>query len=203
VVILRRPIKQEVALTRKVENQLEIWLKDEATQAYEYAVLVTNTTCDVQAIAQLYRDRADCENGFDELKNQWGWGGFSTQDIERCQISARSVALIYNWWSWYCRAAKPDARMEAITSRPLLLAGVGRAVKHAGQCTLYLTAMHAAGKCLISLISNIRQALAHVKTSAEQLPSIDRWHALLNYIVSKITRRPPKIYDQLFALGTG
>ena len=203
VVILRRPVKQEVALTREEENQLEIWLKDETTKAYEYAVLVTNTTYDVQAIAQLYRDRADCENGFDELKNQWGWGGFSTKDIERCQTSARAVALIYNWWSWYCRAAKPDARMEAITSRPLLLAGVGRAVKHAGQTTLYLTAMHAAGQHLIALISNIRLALAHVKASAEQLPSLDRWHVLLNYIVAKITKRPPKIYDQLFTIGAG
>jgi hypothetical protein len=82
----------------------------------------------VQAIAQLYRDRADCENGFDELKIKWSWGGFSTQDIERSQTSARSVALIYNWRSWYCRAAKPDGRIEAITSRPLLLAGVGRVV---------------------------------------------------------------------------
>jgi len=203
VVILRRALKQDLALTRKVENQLKLWLKDEATQAYEYAVLVTNTQYDLQAIAQLYRDRADCENGFDELKNQWGWGGFSTQDIERCQTSARSVALIYNWWSWYCRAAKPDARMEAITSRPLLLAGVGRAVKHAGQYTLYLTAMHAAGKSLIALVSNIRIALAHVKMIAEQLPMVDRWHVLLNYIVSKITRRLPPIYDQLVALGKG
>jgi hypothetical protein len=93
--------------------------------------------------------------------------------------------------------------MEAITSRPLLLAGVGRAVKHAGQCMLYLTAMHAAGQSLVGLISNIRLALAHVKTIAEQLPTIDRWHVLLNYIVSKITRRPPPIYDRLFALGTG
>ena len=203
VMILRRAVKQDVALTRRVENQLKLWLKDEATQAYEYAVLVTNADYDLQAIAQLYRDRADCENGFDELKNQWGWGGFSTQDIERCQTSARSVALIYNWWSWYCRAAKPDARMEAITSRPLLLAGVGRAVKHAGQCTLYLTAMHAAGKSLIALISNIRIALAHVKMIAEQLPTIDRWHVLLNYIVSKITRCPPPIYAKLFALEMG
>ena len=70
--------------------------------------------------------------------------------------------------------------MEAITSRPLLLAGVGRAVKHAGQCTLYLTAMHAASQSLIALISNIRLALAHVIKSAEQLPSIEPWHALLN-----------------------
>jgi hypothetical protein len=200
VVILRRVIKEEVALTRKIENQLNLWLKDEATLAYEYAVLVTNTSYDVQAIAQLYRDRVDCENGFDELKNPWGWGGFTTQDIERCQTSARSVALVYNWWRWYCRAAKPDGRMEAITSRPLLLAGVGRAVKHAGQSTLYLTAMHAAGQSLISLITNIRTALAYVKTIAEPLPTTDLWHTLLNYIVAKITQRSPPVYAQLFAV---
>ena len=76
MVILRRAVKQDLALTRKVEDQLKLWLKDEATQAYEYAVLVTNTLYDLQAIAQLYRDRADCENGFDELKNQWGAGRF-------------------------------------------------------------------------------------------------------------------------------
>ena len=73
------------------------------------------------------------DNGFDELKNQWGWGGFTTQDIERCQSGARVVALVYNGWRWYGRAAKPEARMEAITSRALLLAAVGRATKHAGQ----------------------------------------------------------------------
>ena len=69
------------------------------------------------------------------------------------------MALVYNWWSWYCRAAQPGARMEAITSRALLLAGVGRAVKHAGQTTLYLTPMHAAARKLMALITNIRVAL--------------------------------------------
>jgi hypothetical protein len=24
------------------------------------------------------------ENNFDELKNQWGWGGFTTHDLKRC-----------------------------------------------------------------------------------------------------------------------
>src|SRR3989338_5018208 len=206
VVVLRRRIKDNLAAETGNENQqqtLHFIDSSDKVKVWEYAVLVTNADYALEAFGQLYRDRADCENGFDELKNQWGWGGFSTKDIGRCQTWARSVALIYNWWSWYCRAAKPDARMEAITSRPLLLAGVGRAVKHAGQCTLYLTAMHAASQSLIALISNIRQALAHVKKGAEQLLSIDPWHALLNYIMSKITRRPPKIYDQLFALGAG
>ena len=36
---------------------------------------------------QLYRDRADAENAFDELKNQWALGGFTTQDMNRCQTT--------------------------------------------------------------------------------------------------------------------
>ena len=111
-------------------------------QMWEYTVLVTDVKYDLAAIGQLYRDRADCENGFDELKNQWGLSGFTTQDIKRCQTTARSCALVYNWWSWYCRTANPSARMEAITSRPLLLAAVGRATHSGGQTTLHLMPLH-------------------------------------------------------------
>ncbi len=190
VVILRRAAKPDVALTRKAtEGQMELLLPDQDVELWEYAVLVTKSSYPLESMAQLYRDRADAENGFDELKNQWGWGGFTTQDIERCQTSARAVALIYNWWSWYCRAAKPEARMEAITSRALLLAGVGRATQHAGQTTLYLTPMHAARKTLMTLVANVRTAISHVRRVAEQLPAVDRWKTLLNYIVARIIPR--------------
>jgi hypothetical protein len=56
---------------------------------------------EILTLGQLYRDRTDCENAFDELKNHWGWGGFTTQDLKRCRLLAASVALIYNWWSWF------------------------------------------------------------------------------------------------------
>ena len=195
VVILRRAVKTDLALSRntstQVGEQIELLMPDKDVQAWEYAVLVTNSTYALDAFGQLYRDRADCENGFDELKNQWGWGGFTTQDIERCQTSARAVALVYNWWSWYCRAANPGARMEAITSRALLLASVGRAVKHAGQTTLYLTPMHAAVDKLMALITNIRAALSHVRAVAEQLPDANRWRTFLDYVVATITRPLP------------
>lgn len=195
VIILRREVKTDLALSRKGSNeqgeQIELLEPDQDVRTWQYAVLVTNTTESAYPLGvfgQLYRDRADCENGFDELKNQWGWGGFTTQDIERCQSSARAVALVYNWWSWYCRAAKPDGRMEAITSRPLLLAGVGRAVTHGRQTTLYLTPMHAAKDKLLELIANIRGALKHTRAVAEQMPRADRWATFLNYVVTKITR---------------
>ena len=42
---------------------------------YEYAVLVTSwEEWDLGRLTQEYRNRADAENMFDELKNQWGDG---------------------------------------------------------------------------------------------------------------------------------
>ena len=143
-------------------------------------------------MGQLYRDRADCENGFDELKNQWGWGGYTTQDLERCNLSARAVALIYNWWSWYVRLAHPKTRLEAITSRPMLLAGVGRLTEHAGQSRLLLTLSHAAGDQIKAMIVNVRKGLDHILASAPQLPKAGRWPALVRYIVDKIINARPK-----------
>jgi len=204
VVILRRAARSAVAVTRNsTEGQMELLLPDQDVEVWDYAVLVTNSCYPLEAMAQLYRDRADAENGFDELKNQWGWGGFTTQDIERCQTSARAVALVYNWWSWYCRAAKPGARMEAITSRALLLAAVGRATKHAGKTTLYLTTMHASRTALMLLIANIRAALSHVNKIAEQLPATDRWKILLQYIVARIVSHKPRKLLNTCALLVG
>src|SRR5208283_4812073 len=59
---------------------------EEATEIYEYSVLVTSLDEDVEAFGQLYRDRGDGENIFDEMKNQWGWGGYTTHDLARCRL---------------------------------------------------------------------------------------------------------------------
>ena len=149
-------------------------------------MLVSNTDHPLDAIGQLYRDRADCENGFDELKNQWGWGGYTTHDLERCNLSARAVALVYNWWSWYVRLAHPQARREAITSRPLLLSGVARMTQHAGQKRLLITLTHAAGDRIQAMLAAIRMGLDHVLATAPQLPNRERWRALVRYIIDQI-----------------
>jgi len=195
VVVLRRRIKHDIALTGKKRgtqdnDQLVLALPHDEVQdnaqVWEYTVLATNTEYDIAAIGQLYRDRCDCENGFDELKNQWGWGGFTTQDMHRSQVTARAVALVYNWWSWYVRAANPQARREALTSRPLLLAAVGRAASSGNQTTLYLTPMHAEVGLIKSMIANVHAAIRHVRAVAEQLPKTDRWATLLAYICQRI-----------------
>ncbi len=74
VIVLRRPIRGDVLIAAQDDLQLSLaFIESKATAAaYEYAVLVTSTDYEARTLAQLYRDRADAENNFDELKNQWG-----------------------------------------------------------------------------------------------------------------------------------
>ena len=105
---------------------------------------MTSLDAEILTLGQLYRDRADCENAFDALKNQWGWGGFTTQDLTRCRLLAGTIALVYDWWSLFVRLADPDHHREAITTRPLLLSAIARQTQHAGQMTLTISSTHAA-----------------------------------------------------------
>lgn len=139
-IILRRRVKkrpERKALPETRGAEFDFIEQVDAGELYEYAVLITNDQESIIALAQLYRDRADCENVFDEIKNQWGWGGFMTQDLKRCRIIARLIALVYNGWNIFARLARPDQHMEAITSRPLLLNAVGWLVKTGRQKILH------------------------------------------------------------------
>ena len=190
VVVLRRPLQGEMLITQEDETGQQFLGFIEADRktgkqltGYEYAVLVTNLDHEVLSLGQLYRDRADAENAFDELKNQWGWGGFTTHDLHRCQLSARAVALIYNWWSLFVRLANPEARREAITSRPWLMSSIGRRTEHAGQTILALTGLHAHfDKARQVLMQVSAQLQAWAKGAAEQLTSVTVWRRVCDHL---------------------
>lgn len=187
IVILRRPLQGEMLLANEQQLQLAFVEKGKPVKGYEYAVLVTDLTHEILTIAQLYRDRGDAENAFDELKNQWGWGGFTTQDIKRCQFTAMIVALAYNWWSLFVRLAHPKARLEAITSRPLLLSGIGQLTTHAGQTHLAITAMHGKAAKAKALLTRVSEQLNAWKVAAEQLNCETVWHRVCAYITAAVT----------------
>lgn len=135
-------------------------------------------------LARLYRERADSENTIDELKRQWGWGGFVTKDLLRCQVAARSVALIYNWWSLFVRCANPHRAREAVTSRPLLMYAIGRQVSHAGQTTVILTSTHAEAGRAQELLTNLSLFLSGLRNGAEQLTSVQCWQRIWERILT-------------------
>src|ERR1035437_9630412 len=156
---------------RKAAKQLTLDLPELSHQGvqYEYAVLVTSLTDEVRSIAQLYRDRGDAENNFDELKNQWGWAGFTTHDRKRCQIMGRIIALVYNWWTIFMRLGIPDKHAEAITSRPLALHGIARQTRHGNQTTVEITSTHAKASQIAEILTKVSAFLKRIKATAEQL----------------------------------
>jgi len=150
---------------------------------YEYVVLVTNLKENLWTLLYLYRQRADVENAYDELKNQWGWGGFTTQDQLRCQIAARMVAQVYNWWNLFVRCGDPKRAREAITSRPLLLFSVGRIIKSGGKTTLRITSNHAQAAQAQELLTQLSLFLSGLINTAEQLGPSERWRRIWRRIL--------------------
>ena len=160
---LRRKLKKEFGVLDKkaASGQIEFnfaTVKGDV-EAYEYAALVTNST--------------------DELKNQWGWCGSTTQDLHRCRLMARIIALIYNWWLIFVRLIEPNKHLEAKTSRPLMLHAVGKVIEHAGQTTMQVSSSHAKCKKIQAALASTSAFFKTLRSSAEQLDIAERMRRVL------------------------
>src|SRR4029450_8577655 len=123
---------------------------------------------------------------FDELKNQWGWGGFTTHDLARCQLAARNVGLIYNWWSLFVRLAESGQHLEAHTGR------------HARPTTLRVASSHGRAGWAAAALAQIAQFLGTLTNAAEQLTPLERWYrilsrALRHFLKGRQLRAPPRL----------
>ena len=195
VTLIRRQFKPTsiVGIEHQTEQGQQLSLLDEDEnqnlKSYQYSVLISNQQLDEHAAFDLYRDRADCENTFDELKNQWGWGGFTSQDIASCRTMTRIVALIYNWWTLFVHLASPHQHHEAITSRPLLLTGIARQVDHRNQKTLKLTTSDCKTKNFKRIYCHLNNLFDHVKRYAPQFNPKQCWHWFLKQIAEGYRRK--------------
>ena len=205
VIILRRRISSnDVGVLKKKDQGSQIKQLtfdfayiDNDTIAYEYAVLVTNLDDEIMTLAQHYRDRGDSENNFDELKNQWGWCGFTTHDLKRCKIIGKFIALVYDWWNIYVRLVDPDCHREAVTSRPLLLNAVGKLTQHGRQKVLTITSTHAKIEKVTKILTAISRFFKILQQTAEQLTPAEILKQIIEVAFRKFfgtgNKSPPKL----------
>ena len=201
IVVLRRRVKGALAASSMDDQgqpQLSFLDIGPDEDMWEYSVLVTSLVEDLASFGQLYRDRGDAENIFDELKNQWGWGGFVTHDLARCRLAARLIALFYNWWNIFVRLAEPDRHREAITSRPLLLHAIAERVRHARQTTIKIASTHARSVPAAMALRAVALFLRGLARNAEQLTNFQRWREILArafqaFLNGRPLRLPPRL----------
>jgi hypothetical protein len=103
------------------------------------------------------------------------------------------------------RLAHPDARREAITSRPWVMSSVGRRTEHAGQTTITLTGLHAhfetARAALMRVSALLQGWVAH---TAEQLNSITVWQRVCDHLKRTLAGiGPPPIHHLLAVHANG
>jgi hypothetical protein len=103
------------------------------------------------------------------MKNQWGWGGFTTHDLAPSRVAARLLALFYNWWNIFVRLADPERHREAITSRPLFLTAIATRTRHARQTTIRVTSAHARAEPAALALAAVAAFLRGLASNAEQL----------------------------------
>jgi len=138
-----------------------------------------------QVIPKHYRDRADAENCFDELKNQWGWGGFTSRKLAPSQLMANLVALFYNWWNLYLRFYDEEHHREAIRTRPMLMSGVGRQVQSGGRRTVKVSLVHEKGDLIAQAVTRISNELHQIRAITERWSVDQRWTLLLTRLLRR------------------
>jgi len=206
VLLMRRPIEQKPHRQKDPPRReflqtaipgLELVTVNDDTYAdgYEWYALVTDLDLDVRAVSKLYRDRGDCENIFDEMKNQWGWGGFVTQDIKRTAIVAGLSAFVANLWNVFCRLGGDGSHQEAITTRRKLQNCVARISCHGRRkaVTIYTAGKNLAGR-ILRQISGVLEKVS----AASQLKVEERWQLLIYYAFRKyqlVHRMYPPLVD--------
>ncbi len=119
-----------LGVSRRLANA-EFWDRHK----HDLAVYVTNqpTTCNAWQIQELYRQRADTENVFDELKNQCGFSGLVAKSRATTEHAARLPLHVYNLWVLFVRFIVPQKHTEAKRGGRWFLLIAGRLVKSGHQ----------------------------------------------------------------------
>jgi hypothetical protein len=159
--------------------RLQGWIWD--TPQDEVAVYVTNLAsgeATLEQVALLYAQRADTENVFDELKNQWGFRGYCSGKAVVTELAARLVLLTYNLWSLFTRlmGLNPGHHTEAIKSRRNFLFLAAQVVESGRQRTVKLAVTTEWWQVLKGCYERLRTWLA---ATAPQLESQGNFLRLL------------------------
>ena len=128
---------RRIVIARTLQGQIpgvvcgEFWDRSK----HEFAVYVTNLPEDINGwqVQDLYRQRADVENVFDELKNQWGFSGFCAKARATTELAARLTLLVYNLWVLFVRFIVPQKHTEAKKGRRWFLLIAARLVESGRQ----------------------------------------------------------------------
>lgn len=171
---------------------------EDYADGYEWYALVTDLDMDARDVLPLYRERGDCENIFDEMKNQWGWSGFTAHSLKQTALFAGMSVIAANLWNVFTRLGDDGMHHEAATSRPLLQSCIARLSRHARQgiVTIYTATNEKARRTYRAISAFLAKVASASQLSLEERRQRIIAHAFREY---GMIRRlfPPDIGGQM------
>lgn len=161
--------------------------------SYEYTAFVTNLLpqqFQAWQIVEFYQGRADCENIFDELKNQWGLAGFCSQQQHVTEIAARFTLLSYNIWSLFVRFFGMNRHKEAKTSRRDVLMFPAQLTESGREQTLQVSVLDTFWK---ALSAGYERLASWLESTAAQLTTSSLFHDWANVLLPPSPATNPKL----------
>lgn len=104
--VVRRKIKQNEP--EPVGKQLRLFPELEDGQNYGYSAYLTNSDGDVSELWRIYRRRCDDENRFKEIKEDFGFEGFSLKNFYATGTAMLLRVLLYNLFNLFRNVILPE-----------------------------------------------------------------------------------------------
>jgi hypothetical protein len=137
LIVVRQQIQKRPKATGK---QLSLFKEDFTYRDYRYSCYITNLDFSAKLIWDMYKGRADCENRIKELKEDFGFSNFNTQDFAATEAALNFVTVAYNIMGLFKQAVlKSDKLYQLKTLRYKIFAIGGYLTKSGNQKIIQLS----------------------------------------------------------------
>lgn len=129
LIVVRQQIQKRPKATGK---QLKLFKEEGIYRNYRYSCFITNLDFSPKVVWNTYRGRADCENRIKELKADFGFDSFNTQDFAATEAALNFIIIAYNIMSLFKQAVLRADKLPQLKTLRYKIFAVGGYITRSG-----------------------------------------------------------------------
>ena len=122
LVVVRQQIQRR---PKAMGKQLKLFKEEGIYRNYRYSCMITNLTLSAQMVWNMYKGRANCENRIKELKEDFGFASFNSQDFASSEAALNFVIIAYNIMSLFKQAVLKSGTMPQLKTMRYKIFAIG------------------------------------------------------------------------------
>lgn len=129
LIVVRQQIQKRPKATGK---QLKLFKEDGIYENHRYSCYITNLDFSARMIWDMYKGRAECENRIKELKYDFGFDNFNTQNFAATEAALNFVIIAYNIMSLFKQAVLQTNQLPQLKTLRYKIFAIGGYITKTG-----------------------------------------------------------------------